>query len=147
MARRIDRLDALKADLLRQHPSVNVYSYSIDLSDDAAIDAFLRWLWNEGLRVNFLINNAGLGDRGEFQSGDWNKIKMMLDVNISALTKLTHRLLPMLRSFGDAAIFNVSSSAQLFAGAALRGVCGDEGLRDEFFRGDSAQNCAAPAFP
>lgn len=111
VARRIDRLDALKAELLQQHPSVNVYSYGIDLSDDAAIDAFLRWLWNEGLRVNFLINNAGLGDRGEFQSGDWNKIKMMLDVNISALTKLTHRLLPMLRTFGDAAILNVSSSA------------------------------------
>ncbi|MEA3187597.1 MAG: uncharacterized protein QOD99_1427, partial [Chthoniobacter sp.] len=35
----------------------------------------------------------------------------MLDVNITALTKITHRLLPMLRTFQRAAILNVSSSA------------------------------------
>ncbi len=111
VARRLDRLDALKADLMRNHPQLSIYTYGIDLADDEAIDGFLKWLWTEGLRVNFLINNAGLGDHGEFQSADWSKVKQMLDVNIAALTKLTHRLLPMLRSFETAAILNVSSSA------------------------------------
>ena len=35
----------------------------------------------------------------------------MLDVNITALTRLTHSLLPVLRTFEDSAILNVSSCA------------------------------------
>lgn len=111
VARRLERLEQLKEELLRSQPELRVYSYGLDLGDAAAIDEFLRWLWNEGLRVNFLINNAGLGDHGEFQSAEWEKVQLMLDVNIDALTKLTHRLLPMLRTFPSAAILNVSSIA------------------------------------
>ena len=110
-ARRLDRLEALKAELAREHPQLTVFTYGIDLTDDAAIDTLAQWLRDENLRVNFLINNAGLGDHGPFESADWSRVKHMLDVNISALTKLTHLLLPMLRSFDAAAILNVSSSA------------------------------------
>jgi short-subunit dehydrogenase len=35
----------------------------------------------------------------------------MLDVNITALTRLTHSILPVLRTFEDSAILNVSSCA------------------------------------
>src|ERR1043166_8506621 len=111
VARRLDRLEGLKAELTREHPNLSVFTYGIDLRDGAAIDQFVQWLCDQGLRVNLLINNAGLGDHGAFESADWNKIKSMLDVNIAALTKLTHQLLPTLRSFDRAAILNVSSSA------------------------------------
>ncbi len=111
VARRLDRLDSLQADLLREHPSLNVFTYGLDLADETATNDFLKWLHENNLRVNFLINNAGLGDRGEFMTSDWVKVKAMLDVNITALTKLTHHLLPTLRSFQEAAILNVSSIA------------------------------------
>ena len=110
-ARRQDRLDILKADLARINPSLSVYCYSLDLCDSEALERFIRWLSDQGIRVNFLINNAGLGDHGLFQSSDWSRVKSMLDVNITALTRLTHALLPVLRTFDDAAILNVSSSA------------------------------------
>lgn len=110
-ARRTERLEALKAELTRAHPQLKIYPYGLDLADSEAIDLFLKWLWAEGLRVDFLINNAGVGDHGEFARGDWDKVQQMLNVNIGALTKLTHRLLPMLRSFDRAAILNVSSVA------------------------------------
>ena len=111
VARRIERIDALKADLLREHPKLSVFTYGLDLADESATDDFLRWLNENNLRVNLLINNAGLGDHGEFEKADWAKTRRMLDVNITALTKLTHHLLPMLRSFEHAAILNVSSIA------------------------------------
>jgi short-subunit dehydrogenase len=76
-----------------------------------ATERFTRWLADEGIRINFLINNAGLGDHALFQSSEWSKVKAMLDVNITALTRLTHSLLPVLRTFDDSAILNVSSSA------------------------------------
>jgi short-subunit dehydrogenase len=110
-ARRQDRLNFLKAELSRANPNLSIYCYALDLSDIDAVERFTRWLSDEGIRVNFLINNAGLGDHGLFQSSEWPKVKAMLDVNIMALTRLTHAMLPVLRTFEDAAILNVSSSA------------------------------------
>ena len=110
-ARRLDRLEILKAELCRSNPNLNVYCYGLDLADGKGLERFTRWLPDQGIRVNFLINNAGLGDHGLFEEAEWPKVKAILDVNITALTRLTHALLPVLRSFDDAAILNVSSSA------------------------------------
>jgi len=110
-ARRQDRLQTLKAELTRSYPDLNVYCYVLDLADMDAVERFTRYLSDEGIRINFLINNAGLGDHTLFQASEWSRVKSMLDVNITALTRLTHSILPVLRTFEDAAILNVSSSA------------------------------------
>jgi len=111
VARRQERLQAIKTELTRAHPDLSVYCYTLDLADMDALERFTRWLSDEGIRINFLINNAGCGDHGLFQSSDWHKVKAMLDVNIAALTRMTYLLLPVLRTFEDSAILNVSSSA------------------------------------
>jgi len=111
VARRQDRLQAIKAELGRSYPNLSIYCYSLDLADLDALDRFTRWLSDEGVRINFLINNAGLGDHGLFESSEWPKVQAMLDVNITALTRLTHSLLPVLRTFDHSAILNVSSCA------------------------------------
>ena len=110
-ARRQDRLEFVKAELSRANPNLSIYCYGLDLADSAALERFIGWLSDQDIRINFLINNAGLGDHSLFQSSEWPKVKAMLDVNINALTRLTHALLPTLRTFEDAAILNVSSSA------------------------------------
>ena len=110
-ARRQDRLEVLKAELTRANPELNIYCYGLDLADSDALERFTKWLADEGVRINLLINNAGLGDHALFEAEEWPKIKAMLDVNIIALTRLTHTLLPVLRTFHDAAILNVSSCA------------------------------------
>ncbi|MDQ3624259.1 MAG: SDR family oxidoreductase [Verrucomicrobiota bacterium] len=111
VARRQDRLEALKNELA--HPGLTVLSYAVDLADDAQTDAFLTALGQSGRRVDFLINNAGLGDHGLFEESEWNRVKAMLDLNIKALTRLTHALLPGLVRSGRGAILNVSSIAGL----------------------------------
>jgi hypothetical protein len=75
------------------------------------MDEFVHWLGESNLRVNFLVNNAGHGDYGDFETGDWEIFQSMIELNVTALTRLTHRLLPMLKSFEDSAILNVSSIA------------------------------------
>ena len=110
-ARRQDRLEFLKAELSRANPNLSIFCYALDLADMDALDRFTRWLSDEGIRINFLINNAGLGDHSLFQASEWRRVKAMLDVNIGALTRLTHAMLPVLRTFEDSAILNVSSSA------------------------------------
>jgi uncharacterized protein len=109
VARRLDRLESLKDQLMREHPALSVFCYALDLADDSRTGDFLRWLDDNDLRVNVLINNAGLGDHRYFEESEWPKIKRILDVNIVALTRLTHRLLPGMLDMPRAAILNVSS--------------------------------------
>lgn len=111
VARRIERLEALRDELVSEYPELKVFPYALDLADEACTEDFLRWLKENNLRVDFLVNNAGLGDHGDFATSDWPRIKAMLDVNIGALTRLTHRLLPSLLECEEAAILNVSSIA------------------------------------
>ncbi len=113
VARREDLLEELKRELEGQYPGLRVCVYVLDLRDEAKIPVLIQWLRNEKIHVNFLINNAGLGDKGVFATSDWAKVRAILEVNIVALTHLTHALLPMLREGGRGAILNVSSIAGL----------------------------------
>jgi len=109
VARNLEQLEALKAELTRDNAGLNVFIYGLDLRDGLKTDEFLHWLGENNLRVNFLVNNAGHGDYGDFETADWEKIESMIALNITALTRLTHRLIPVLKSFEDSAILNVSS--------------------------------------
>jgi uncharacterized protein len=111
VARRMERLDGLKSELESAYQGLKVYVYGADLGSEDQRVAFVEWLASQNLKVHFLINNAGLGDQGTFDSSDWNRIKAILEVNISALTHLTHLLLPSMTLSGRAAILNVSSVA------------------------------------
>ena len=111
VARRLERLDGLKRELESAHKNLTIYIYGADLGIEDQRVAFVEWLASQNLKVHFLINNAGLGDQGTFDSSDWNRIRAMLEVNISALTHLTHLLLPSMTLSGRAAILNVSSVA------------------------------------
>jgi short-subunit dehydrogenase len=111
VARRLDRLNILKAELEGAYRSLTVHVYGADLGREDQRVAFVNWLPSQQLSIDFLINNAGLGDRGPFESSDWNRIRTILDVNISALTHLIHLLLPSMTLSGRAAILNVSSVA------------------------------------
>ncbi len=113
VARRGDRLEALKQELENENPHLQVIPRVCDLADDGQLQEFIDWIYRDGPAVDFLINNAGLGDHGDFESSDWEKIRRMLEVNIVALTKLSYVLLPMLRQHKRAGILNVSSIASL----------------------------------
>jgi short-subunit dehydrogenase len=109
VARRLDRLEKLKAEIDR--PGLTIHCHAADLGDEVQTEAFLASLAASGERVTLLINNAGLGDHGFFENSDWSRVEAMLDVNIKALTRLTHALLPELIRAGRGAILNVSSIA------------------------------------
>lgn len=113
VARRNERLEALRASLTAEFPDLSVFIYAADLADEGARVRLAKWLREQGIVIDFLINNAGLGDHGEFGTSDWTRVRSMLDVNVAALTHLTHLLLPSLRGAGRAAILNVSSVASL----------------------------------
>lgn len=114
VARRNERLEEIAADLRRLHPQLDMRVFAADLAVHDRRTALVEWLASEQIHVDFLINNAGIGDHGDFASGDWHRIQAMLDVNIHALTHLTHALVDRMLVKGRAAILNVSSVAGFF---------------------------------
>jgi short-subunit dehydrogenase len=113
VARRNDRLDALKSDLKAVNPDLVLFGRPLDLRDQAELERFCDWLDASGLRIDLLINNAGIGDHGPFIESEWERVGSMLQVNVEALTYLTFRILPAMRKGGKGAILNVGSIAGL----------------------------------
>ena len=110
-ARRVERLEALAAEVARK--GLTVHCLPVNLADPADTDRFVARVRALNMKVNVLINNAGLGDHGLFEDSDWPRVEAMIDVNVTALTHVTHAFVKDLIATGDAGILNVSSIASL----------------------------------
>jgi uncharacterized protein len=111
IARREQRLNELRDQLKQHYPNVAVSVRKTDLADLAHLNELLEWLDHEKIDVDLLINNAGLGDSGDFATSDPIRNEQMTLVNIVALTTLTRHLLPRMIAERSGGILNVSSSA------------------------------------
>jgi short-subunit dehydrogenase len=69
--------------------------------------------------VDVLVNNAGIGDYGPFVDADLDKTLGMVQLNITALTDLTHRYLRGMVERGHGRILNVSSTAAFQPGPLM----------------------------
>lgn len=112
VARRGDRLQILAEELTHSVPGLFVFPLVCDLSSAQDRGALIERIKTEGLSPDLLINNAGLGDYGEFAESQWEKIHSMLAVNIEALSHLTYAFLPSLKE-KKGGIINLSSLATL----------------------------------
>jgi short-subunit dehydrogenase len=110
VARREQLLEEIAADLVAEFSHLRVKVFASDLVDDAGRNHLINALSQADLYPDCLINNAGMGDYGEFRSSDWAKTEQMIRLNMEALTHLTHALLPGLMA-RRGAILNVSSLA------------------------------------
>jgi hypothetical protein len=111
VARRGERLENLREQLLAKHRQLRVEVRTADLTEATQMAALLDWIATEKLPLDLLVNNAGLGDLGSFASADAEKLDQMMLVNVVALTRLTRGLLPAMIARKCGAILNVSSSA------------------------------------
>ena len=113
VARRAERLVELAGEFEEAHPGLRVMPLEADLTDPSARLQAVGHLLSKGLVPDLLINNAGMGDYGEFATSDWMKVEAMLRLNVEALTHLTHALLPTMIEQRAGAILNVSSLASI----------------------------------
>jgi len=111
VARRRQRLEELRDELTARDPNLNVLIRQTDLSKQGDVIELYEWIEREKIVIDFLINNAGLGDIGLFATSDPDRVDNMMQVNMTALTLLTRRLLPAMIARKRGAILNVSSSA------------------------------------
>jgi short-subunit dehydrogenase len=108
VARSEDKLQTL-ADELKSKHEVAVAVIACDMATPNAAQTIVEAL--AGKPIDYLVNNAGFGDFGAFAERDWNKLNEMVQLNITALTQLTHLLLPTFLARGSGRILNVASTA------------------------------------
>ena len=113
VARRADRLEALRDELVAARPDLKVWVRPCDLVDAAAVDALTASLEEEVGAVDVLINNAGVGNFAFFERSDWPTLHRMIELNVRALTQLTYALLPKMLERGRGGVLNVSSGLGL----------------------------------
>lgn len=110
VARRGDVLDELAAALTARH-AVDVTTLAVDLARPDAAAAVAGRLDDDGIAVDALVNNAGLGIHGDVSSSPVAGASTQIAVNVTALTELTARLLPPMLARGRGMIVNVASTA------------------------------------
>jgi short-subunit dehydrogenase len=111
VARRAERLNELSDELRNHNAQLNIHARIVDLCDKSQIEELVRWLEQTKVDIDLLVNNAGLGDYGSIATSDPDRDDRIIQVNITALTLLTRRLLPQMIAKRHGAILNVSSSA------------------------------------
>lgn len=109
-ARSQDALNQL-AEELRQAYGIQTDVIPLDLTEADAPSQLYRQVCDRQLQIDFLINNAGFGDYGEFAQADLGKQMSMIQLNIAALVHLTYQFLQPMQQRGSGMILNVSSIA------------------------------------
>ena len=89
---------------------VEAHYYEADLANLDELYALTEWVTTK-FNVNVLINNAGIGGACNFESTSIKFIDDLIQVNIRAMSLLTHQLLPKIRANGKCHILNVASMA------------------------------------
>lgn len=97
---------------------VEVHVLASDLSTPEGVEALATWIKKSKFKVKYLVNNAGFGARGDFlASDDANNIRMV-QLNITSLMSLTHKLLPQLIQ-NEGKVLNIASTAAFQPGPYL----------------------------
>lgn len=110
VARSADELAALKDELSAGY-SIQVEILATDLSVPQAAEKVFDWCTEKAFPISVLINNAGYGLFGKFESFSLPEQLNMLRLNIDTVVALTYRLLPILKKNQRSYILNVSSTA------------------------------------
>ena len=115
VARSKDKLNELKKDLENKY-NIKVMVIVKDLSLSNAAQEIYDEVKAANITIDYLINNAGFGGRGEFHVRSMEQDIQMIQVNVMTLTRLTKLFLSDFVKRGDGKILNVSSTAATMPG-------------------------------
>ncbi len=110
VARSDDKLASIKREIEGLH-GVSVRLIVKDLGNPRAPQEIFDELRTAGVDIDVLVNNAGFGGYGLFHESDLANDLDMIQVNVIALTHLTHLFVRPMVTRGRGRILNVASTA------------------------------------
>lgn len=118
VARSADKLQKLAEELGAKH-NVGARVVASDLSRPEAPREIFEKLGREGVSVDALVNNAGVGSWGLFAEIELQQELDLLQINVVALTHLTKLFLPAMIARGRGYLCNVASTAAFQPGPLM----------------------------
>jgi short-subunit dehydrogenase len=88
-----------------------IETFVADLADGAALERAADEVQARFGRVDLLINNAGAGAHGPFETIDPQRNLGQVRLNVEALVALTNRFAPAMLTRGSGGVINVASTA------------------------------------
>ena len=113
VARRVDRLEALAGEL------DGIEVLAADLGTRAGQDLVAARIADAADPIDLVVNNAGFGTTGTFHELDVDRQSDEIELNVGALTRLTHAALAAMVPRKRGWVLNVSSFASFQPGPRL----------------------------
>ena len=107
VARRKDRLETLRQEILDSHPMLDIVVKSMDLSIPQNVFQFYESIKSYPLQT--WINNAGFGNYDSVGNQDLKKISRMLHLNVEALTIFSSLFVRDFKDTEGTQLINISS--------------------------------------
>lgn len=119
VARSEDQLLQLKNELQAKYLTISIHVIVRDLTvPDSATEVYNE-IKKQNIQIDYLINNAGIGEFGLFANTNWERNAQMIDLNIKVLTHLCHLFLPNMIARKQGKIMNISSTAAFQSGPMM----------------------------
>ena len=109
------QLSELAKELKLKTVANTIYFYPADLSDKKQAREFGKWVLQQNVAIDILINNAGQFLPGSIYNEEEDVLERMLAINLCSAYHLTRILLPKMMAEKSGHIFNMCSIASLNA--------------------------------
>ena len=117
-ARREEALERLAGEL-RSAYGAEVVVVPADLAAPDGPELLWKRATGEGRKIDFLVNNAGLGRWGPFAEGGWEQEHAAIMVNVHATTALAKLAVPPMVAAGRGRILQMGSVAGVLPGPGM----------------------------
>jgi NAD(P)-dependent dehydrogenase (short-subunit alcohol dehydrogenase family) len=98
---------------LAQNPHIKVFP--LDVTESASVESAVAETLNQFGRIDALLNNAGYGLFGPFETASDEQIHRQFATNVDGIFAVTRAVLPTMRRQGSGTIINVASLGGIIA--------------------------------
>jgi len=112
VARRAEPMEALASELRESH-GTEVRIFTADLAQPEAPAAIVDFTREQGIEIDYLINNAGANGPDLLTNDDWPRHRAYFELMMTSVASMCHRFIPPMRARGFGRVVNVASVAGL----------------------------------
>lgn len=113
VARSLDPLETLQAELEADYPTQRIRVFSADLAEQEDRLALMDWVVDLGSDLHILVNNAGGNVTRPALDYEPAELRALIELNLLSAFELSRLFHPQLSSHGHGAIVNVGSVSGL----------------------------------
>jgi NAD(P)-dependent dehydrogenase (short-subunit alcohol dehydrogenase family) len=84
---------------------------TLDVRDDASVDACVKAVLDDTGRIDALVNNAGVALHGAAEETSIEEVKALFETNFFGVVRMTHAVLPIMRNQRGGRIATIGSVA------------------------------------